>query len=128
MSTIKCTNVEALAGGGAPDNLLPITCSAWANFNGSGVLSIRDSYNISSITDNGTGDFSPNFAVAMANANYSVVASSKGSVGSGNNAGNRIMQLIYDSTTSGFEMISTQTAGATASDAELIYFQVFGGQ
>jgi hypothetical protein len=47
-------------------------CKAWANYNGS-TNSIRDSHNISSITDNGSGDFSLNFSTAMANANYSIV-------------------------------------------------------
>jgi hypothetical protein len=36
------------------------------------VNTIRSSYNVSSITKNGTGDYTINFATAMANANYSV--------------------------------------------------------
>ena len=43
---------------------------AWVNFNGSGTVAIRDSYNVSSITDNGTGDYSVVFSTAMTNANY----------------------------------------------------------
>ena len=46
------------------------TCKAWVNFNGSGTVAIRDSYNVSSITDNGNGDYTVNFTIAMANANY----------------------------------------------------------
>lgn len=45
--------------------------TAWVNFNGTGTVAILDSYNVSSITDNGTGDYTINFAVAMNNANYS---------------------------------------------------------
>lgn len=45
---------------------------AWANFNGTGTVAVRDSLNVSSITDNGTGLYTLNFATAMANANYSV--------------------------------------------------------
>lgn len=44
--------------------------TAWVNFNGTGTVAIRDSYNVSSITDNGTGDYTINFATALANANY----------------------------------------------------------
>ena len=40
------------------------------NFNGTGTVAIRDSYNVSSITDNGTGDYTVNFTNAMANTNY----------------------------------------------------------
>ena len=43
---------------------------AWVNFNGSGTVAIRDSSNVSSITDNGTGTYTVNFTTAMANANY----------------------------------------------------------
>jgi hypothetical protein len=43
---------------------------AWVNFNGTGAVAIRASYNVSSITDNGTGDYTVNFTTAMADANY----------------------------------------------------------
>ena len=51
-------------------------CRAWVNFNGSGTVAIRASGNVSSITDNGTGDYTVNFTTAMADANYSLVGSS----------------------------------------------------
>jgi hypothetical protein len=43
---------------------------AWANFNGTGTVAIRASYNVSSITDNGVGDYTMNFTTALADANY----------------------------------------------------------
>jgi hypothetical protein len=48
-------------------------CKAWVNFNGTGTVAIRASYNVSSITDNGVGDYTVSFTTAMADANYSVV-------------------------------------------------------
>jgi hypothetical protein len=45
---------------------------AWVNFNGTGTVAIRASYNVSSITDNGTGDYTVNFTTAMTDANYSI--------------------------------------------------------
>ncbi len=45
-------------------------CKAWVNFDGTGTPSIRASYNVSSITDNGTGDYTVNFTSALADANY----------------------------------------------------------
>ena len=48
-------------------------CRAWVNFNGSGTVAIRASGNVSSITDNGTGDYTVNFTTAMADTNYSLV-------------------------------------------------------
>lgn len=52
-------------------------CRAWVNFNGTGTVAIRASGNVSSITDNGTGDYTINFATAMPDTNYSVAAQSK---------------------------------------------------
>ena len=45
-------------------------CRAWVNFNGVGTVAIRASGNVSSITDNGTGDYTVNFTTAMPDANY----------------------------------------------------------
>jgi hypothetical protein len=50
-------------------------CKAWVNFNGTGTVAIRAQYNVSSITDNGTGDYTVNFTTAMPDANYAVEAS-----------------------------------------------------
>jgi hypothetical protein len=46
---------------------------AWVNFNGSGTVAIRESANVSSITDNGTGDYTVNFTSAMPDADYAAV-------------------------------------------------------
>jgi hypothetical protein len=45
-------------------------CRAWVNFNGTGTVAIRASFNVSSITDNGTGDYTVNFTTAMPDTNY----------------------------------------------------------
>jgi len=55
------------------DGSAPIyACRAWVNFNGTGTVSIRASGNVSSITDNGTGNYTVNFTTALADANYAV--------------------------------------------------------
>ena len=48
-------------------------CRAWVNFNGIGAVAIRGSGNVSSITDNSTGDYTVNFATAMVDVNYAAV-------------------------------------------------------
>ena len=60
---------------------IPSPVKAWVNFNGTGAVAIRDSLNVSSITDNGAGDYTINFAAALANANYAVATASTGSSG-----------------------------------------------
>ena len=53
--------MEYVAGGSA---------KAWVNFNGTGTIAARDSLNNSSLTDNGTGDYTVTMSSAMSNANY----------------------------------------------------------
>lgn len=65
---VKLTNDS----GSAPS----YACRAWVNFNGAGTVAIRASGNVSSITDNGVGDFTINFATAMPDANYLMVCTS----------------------------------------------------
>jgi hypothetical protein len=54
---------------------------AWVNFNGTGTVAIRDSYNVSSITDNGTGDYTVNYSTALNNSNYCALGSSRVVIG-----------------------------------------------
>jgi hypothetical protein len=56
-------------------------CRAWVNFNGTGTVAIRASGNVSSITDNGTGDYTVNFTTAMVDANYSFATGYVGATG-----------------------------------------------
>ena len=65
------------------DNTENYKCRAWVNFNGTGTVAIRASGNVSSITDNGTGNYTVNFTTALPNANYNFVASAER--GSGQN-------------------------------------------
>jgi hypothetical protein len=78
MSTIVTSNVS--------DGTLSIpttyvtngSAKAWVNFDGTGTIAARDSLNLSSLTDNGTGDYTVNFTSAMANANYSTAGNIDG--------------------------------------------------
>ena len=56
-------------------------CKAWVNFNGTGTVAIRAAYNVSSITDNGTGDYTANFTTAMPDAAYSATCFSAEAAG-----------------------------------------------
>ena len=61
-------------------------CRAWVNFNGTGTVAIRASFNVTSITDNGPGDYSINFTTAMPDVNY-VTIGTTGYVSNGNASG-----------------------------------------
>ena len=69
VATAESTLTQFNASGSAP----VYACRAWVNFNGTGTVAIRSSGNVSSITDNGTGSYTVNFATAMPDANYSAV-------------------------------------------------------
>lgn len=71
MSTIRVNAIQDTAG------VERYTARAWVNFNGTGTVAIRASGNVSSITDNGVGDYRVNFVTAMADTNYSVVVTSR---------------------------------------------------
>lgn len=51
-------------------------CRAWVNFNGTGTVAIRASGNVSSITDNGTGKYTINFATALSDTNFAMTTQS----------------------------------------------------
>ena len=71
VSTADGSGVMKLQSNGVTTNAL-----AWVNFNGTGTVAIRSSYNVSSITDNGTGDYTVNFTTALSDANYSCAVTS----------------------------------------------------
>jgi hypothetical protein len=58
-------------------------CRAWVNFNGTGTVAIRASFNVSSITDNGTGNYTVNFTTAMPDENYCTLGSTIGTTSAG---------------------------------------------
>lgn len=49
------------------------SAKAWVNFNGTGTVAIRDSFNTSSMTDNSTGSYNQNFSSTLSNNDYSSV-------------------------------------------------------
>lgn len=54
------------------DNVQKRTAKAWVNFNGTGTVAIRASFNVSSITDLGVGKYRINFTNSFSDGNYSV--------------------------------------------------------
>jgi len=76
MSTIKANTLLHSDGTTTTQPSIPALdqrmAKAWVNFDGSGTVSIRGSYNVSSLTDNGAGDYTVAFTTAMANTNYAV--------------------------------------------------------
>ena len=72
MSTLNTVNITNGTDSITVEGAVKGSAKAWVNFNGTGTVAIRASYNVSSITDNGTGDYTVNFTTALADANYSI--------------------------------------------------------
>jgi hypothetical protein len=66
---LSANHIFGISTGGISISAVPIA-KAWVNFNGTSTLAIRSSYNVASVTDNGTGDYTVNFATAMSNDDY----------------------------------------------------------
>jgi hypothetical protein len=105
------------------------TCRAWVNFNGTGTVAIRGSFNISSVTDNGTGDFTLVFATSLPDANYSWGFGGNNSV---DTASTNTVQVINTQTSyvtsSSFRFISKQLAGGgglTSNDLSIVTVEIF---
>ena len=116
MSSLKTNNISNLNGtltiptDTAIDLIDNGTAKAWVNFNGTGTVAIRAAYNVSSITDNGVGDYTVNFTNAMPDANYSLVATSQYNT-TGNEADHAFMGMEIKSITTPLITTSARIQG-----------------
>ena len=95
--------------------------TGWVNFNGTGTVAIRDSLNVSSITDGGTGIYTVNWATSMANANYCVTMGV--SLWSSPKMGSYITVIATGSCT----LNPSRDSGGGHVDTEMIAISAFGG-
>lgn len=111
VNTADGSGVIKLQSNGVTTNAL-----AWVNFNGTGTVAISTSYNVSSITDNGTGDYTVNFATALTDADYAISA-----FGIINNTTDPclVVSAVNNTTrtTSAFRLSTVQTNTAARQDA-----------
>jgi len=101
-------------------------CRAWVNFNGTGVVAIRAAFNVSSITDNGVGLYTANFATALANANYSTTVT-VGMIAQGQVCILGGVGAVAATTTGRYFSINSSYSGAAVDTVE-VSLQIFGGQ
>jgi hypothetical protein len=103
-------------------------CRAWVNFNGTGTVAIRASFNVSSIFDNGTGIYTVNFTNAMPDANYSVNVTcggnvkraQVGSVGQSSQSG-----YTYSASAVSIQNSDPSNTGSPLADVEIVNVAVF---
>jgi hypothetical protein len=94
--TIVADTIQDGAGNStAMDNAIYGSAKAWVNFNGVTTVTINAQYNVSSITRNGTGDYTVNFTNALTDANYAVVFGNVGVTSGSNTAMNTVIAGSY---------------------------------
>jgi len=116
--------VQFLTSGGTQNGTL---CRAWVNFNGTGTVAIRADFNVSSITDNSTGDYTVNFTNAMSDANYAVSFWGQRGNASGSNYG---WLGTYDTSggvtqTSSTYRCNSHNSVGTLTDWGVLYVSIF---
>ena len=96
-------------------------CRAWVNFNGTGVVAIRQSFNVSSITDNGTGDYTVNFTTAITDANYGVAATAEWNPG----VDFKRASARRGAMATGSVRLGVDSGSGTSADSELVFVAIF---
>jgi len=101
------------------------TAACWCCFDGQNTISIRDSHNVASISDNGTADYTVNIATDMANRNYAVVGSAgrDGSTTFSYNYG-----VTFSSKNAGDIRLRVRTSESTGVDVDENMIVIFGDQ
>jgi hypothetical protein len=97
-------------------------CRAWVNFNGTGTVAIRASGNVSSITDNGTGDYTVNFTNALPDANYGIKISN--GYGTGSEAVFGTVNSTSTPSTTAFRL-KTRDNSANLMDCSYVFSAIF---
>lgn len=135
MSTLSTANIQTKAAATPPivkdvnGTEVGQFCTAWVNFNGSGTVSIRDSFNISAVTDSAVGNYTVTYTTAMANSNYaSVAAIGQGSIA---NHFSEATNVQNPTTINNQILVGCDGSGGatyTAQDANIVCYAVFGGK
>jgi len=128
MSTLNTVNITNGTDSITVEGAVKGSAKAWVNFNGRGTVAIRASYNVSSITDNGTGDYTVNFTTALADANYSVVVTG----GDGDNIASGVEYGVFGAprratapSTSSIRIGASNYGASVMDDFKYMYVAIF---
>jgi hypothetical protein len=118
MSELRANTISNAAGTGPVTLTGQYASKAWVNFNGIGTVAIRESDNVSSITDNGTGTYTVTFTTAMADTNYAPTGSVKWGVSNGAVFYARAADTL---TTSSYQLRTRIGSSGTLTDPDYVY-------
>jgi len=126
MSTLKVNTLQDASGGNSStaEQIAQGRAKSWVQFDGRNTPSITDSFNVSSITDNGTGDYDVNFSTNMSNANYSVVTGAN--FLDADSAG-RVFAIVRTMASTDYQVKIFGDGGGSL-DSQRVFGAVFGDQ
>jgi hypothetical protein len=123
MSTLRVNTLQNAAG--TSDPAISGAAKAWVNFNGTGTVAIRASFNVSSITDNGTGDYTVNFTTAFADANYAAMGCYQYAVDNTASGASIWLQLARYAQTTSAVRVACSSSNGTNYDGTTVTVAVF---
>ena len=99
------------------------TAKVWINFNGTGTVAIRDSFNVTSITDHGVGTYTVTFAKQIGNSNFAFLLVSSRGTGDTGVGGTNIVAIGASGNYIKFETIKDSSV---SDDPDYVNLVVFG--
>ena len=128
MSTLKVNTIQntSAAHSSTPEEIAQGRAKAWINYNGgrNGSFAIRDSFGVSSITDNSAGDHDINWSTSFTDDGYSVVS---GGNFADDDGGGRVFTSVRTQTTSKIQLITIGDGGGFY-DSQRTFAAAFGDQ
>ena len=132
MSTLKVPTLQDTSAGNSTTtaDLAQGRAKAWINFDGTGTVadSVRDSFNVASVADNGTGEYTVTFDTDFANINYAISLTSSADNGTPNTGGSTCVDQDTLPTVGACKCIVLNTANGAKVDNEVQSAIFFGDQ
>tara|TARA_X000000368_G_scaffold155631_1_gene122654 strand:- start:286 stop:660 length:375 start_codon:yes stop_codon:yes gene_type:complete len=123
MSTLKVGTIQDTSAGSSstPAQIEQGRAKVWVNLQGDGTAAIRDSFNVSSITDNGTGNYTVTFSNAMSNDDYCCLVTTRRHAGVTETTGS-----INAALSTGSAIVQSVTLSGSAADTQTMCVAIFG--
>ena len=128
ITTAKVTTIQDASGGNSstPEQVFQGRAKAWVYFNGEGTIAIRDSFNVSSITDEAVGVYTVNIDTDMANVNYCAVVTTGYSTNDIQSSQNSQLFAHSTKTVGSFKIRQGNSENNSNDDADDVNAVVFG--
>lgn len=123
MSTLNVSNISDGTDTVGTSYVVNGSAKAWVNFNGSGTIAARDSFNVASLTDTSTGDYEVNFTSSLSNSDYCSTSTAGSASGVGRRSNNA---TVTDAATGSIGVIIVVSSTVGYTDPDVVNLQVSG--